>query len=174
MRNQEQFLQVLDRDEAERRVRAALDCTPRGSEVVPLDGALGRVLATDVVSPVDVPSFDRSNVDGFAVVAEDTFGASEAAPRTVLLGEEEIHTGIVPATAIHPGTAVLIATGGMVPRGADAVVMVEHAEVVDRELRIVRAVTAGSGVSFAGTDITAGETVLRRGRLLTSRDTGVL
>jgi putative molybdopterin biosynthesis protein len=174
MRDQEQFLQVLDRDEAERRFRAAIDCTPRGTEVVPLDAALGRVLAEDVVSPVDVPSFDRSNVDGFAVVAEDTFGASEEVPRTVLLGEEEIHTGIVPATEIQAGTAVLIATGGMVPRGADAVVMVEHAEVLGRELRIVRAVTAGSGESFAGTDITAGETVLRRGRLLTSRDTGVL
>jgi putative molybdopterin biosynthesis protein len=174
MRDQEQFLQVLDRDEAERRFRAAVDCTPRGTEVVPLDAALGRVLAADVVSPVDVPSFDRSNVDGFAVVAEDTFGASEEVPRTVLLGQEEIHTGIVPSTVIQPGKAVLIATGGMVPRGADAVVMVEHAEASGCELRIARAVTAGSGVSFAGTDITAGETVLRRGRLLTSRDTGVL
>ena len=174
MPEQEQFLQVLDRDEAERRFRAVLDLTPRGIEQVPLDAALGRVLAAHVVSPVDVPSFDRSNVDGFAVVAEDTFGASEEVPRVVLLGEEEIHTGIVPATVIHPGKAVLIATGGMVPRGADAVVMVEHAEVRGRELRIARAVTAGSGVSFAGTDITAGETVLRRGRLLTSRDTGVL
>jgi putative molybdopterin biosynthesis protein len=174
MSEQEQFLQVLDRDEAERRFRAALDCAPRGSETVPLDAALGRVLAVDVVSPVDVPSFDRANVDGFAVVAEDTFGASEEVPRTVLLGEEEIHTGVVPATAIEPGTAVLIATGGMIPRGADAVVMVEYAEARARELRIGRAVSAGSGVSFAGTDITAGETVLRRGRLLTSRDTGVL
>jgi putative molybdopterin biosynthesis protein len=174
MRDQEQFLQVLDRDEAERRFRAAVDCTPRGAEVVALDAALGRVLAADVVSPVDVPSFDRANVDGFAVVAEDTFGASEEVPRTMLLGEEEIHTGIVPTTVIHPGKAVLIATGGMVPRGADAVVMVEHAEALGCELRIARAVTAGSGVSFAGTDITAGETVLRRGRLLTSRDTGVL
>ncbi len=178
MGDQEQFLQVLDRDEADRRFRAAIDCIPRDIEVVPLDAALGRVLAVDVVSPVDVPSFDRSNVDGFALVAEDTFGASEEVPRTVLLGEEEIHTGIVPTTVIHHGTAVLIATGGMVPRGADAVVMVEHAEVVSqvggRELRIVRAVTAGSGISFAGTDITAGETVLRRGRLLSSRDTGVL
>ena len=99
---------------------------------VPLDAALGRVLAADVVSPVDVPSFDRSNVDGFAVVAEDTFGASEEVPRSVLLGDEEIHTGIVPTTVIHPGKAVLIATGGMVPRGADAVVMVEHAESTRR------------------------------------------
>ena len=174
MPEQEQFLQVLDRDEAERRFRAALDLAPLGAETIPLDSALGRVLAADVLSPVDVPSFDRSNVDGFAVVAEDTFGASEEVPRSVLLGDEEIHTGVIPATVIQPGKAVLIATGGMVPRGADAVVMVEYAETRDSELRISRAVTAGSGISFAGTDITAGETVLRQGRLLTSRDTGVL
>ena len=73
---QEQFLQVLDRDEAERRFRAAVDLSPRGVERVALDAALGRVLAADVVSPVDVPSFDRSNVDGFALIADNTFGAS--------------------------------------------------------------------------------------------------
>lgn len=179
MREQEQFLHVLDRDEAERRFRAALDCTPRGTESVSLDAALGRVLAADVVSPVDVPSFDRSNVDGFAVIAEDTFGATEEAPRTLMLEKEEIHTGVIPATVIHPGSAALIATGGMVPRGADAVVMVEYTdahytEARSCELRVARPVTAGSGISFAGTDITAGETVLRAGRLLTSRDTGVL
>jgi putative molybdopterin biosynthesis protein len=126
------------------------------------------------VSPVDVPSFDRSNVDGFAVVAEDTFGASEEVPRTVHLGAEDIHTGVVPAGVVRRGEAIVIATGGMIPRGADAVVMVEHADVQNGEVRIARAVSAGSGVSFAGTDITAGETVLRTGQLLTSRDTGVL
>jgi len=180
MHDQEQFLHVLDRDEAERRFRAAVDLAPRGIETISLDTALGRVLAADVVSPVDVPSFDRSNVDGFALVAEDTFGASEEVPRRVHLASEVIHTGVVPTTVIRSGEAVGIATGGMMPRGADAVVMVEHADVVsgfsrtESELRIGRAVTAGSGVSFAGTDITAGETVLRRGTILTSRDTGVL
>jgi putative molybdopterin biosynthesis protein len=174
MPEQEQFLQVVDRDEAERRFRAAIDLTQRGIEKIPLDAALGRVLAGDVVSPVDVPSFDRSNVDGFAVVAENTFGASEEIPRTVRLGDEQIHTGVVPATVIRSGEAVSIATGGMVPRGADAVVMIEHAEAAGDQLLISRAVTPGSGVSFAGTDITAGETVLRGGQLLTSRDTGVL
>jgi putative molybdopterin biosynthesis protein len=174
MAEQQQFLQVLDRDEAERRFRAAINCAPRGRETVPLDSALGRVLAEDVVSPVDVPSFDRSNFDGFAAVAEDTFGASEEVPRRVRLSEEEISTGVIPTTTIHPGSAVSIATGGMVPRGADAVVMVEHTEIRGPELHILRAVTAGSGISFAGTDVTAGETVLRKGQLLTSRDTGVL
>src|ERR1044072_4096180 len=77
---QEQFLQVVDRDEAERRFRAAIDLAPRGIEQVSLDAALGRVLAVDVTSPVDVPSFDRSNVDGYAVIAEDTYGAPEEVP----------------------------------------------------------------------------------------------
>ncbi len=174
MREQEQFLNVLDRDEAERRFRAAIDAGPRGIDRVSLDVALGRVLAADVVSPVDVPSFDRSNVDGFAVVSDSTYGASEEQPRIVRLAVETIHTGIVPRTAVAAGEAVAIATGGMMPRGADAVVMVEHADVRDGAVRIARAVTPGSGVSFAGTDITRGETVLRRGQLLTSRDTGVL
>src|SRR4029450_695400 len=125
MREQEQFLQVLDRDEAERRFRGALDLRPRGVDRIPLDAALGRVLAVDVLSPVDVPSFDRSNVDGFAVVAEDTFGASEEVPRPVGLTDEVIQTGVVPTTAVRPGEAIVIATGGMMPRGADAVVMIE-------------------------------------------------
>src|SRR6188474_1032045 len=129
MREQEQFLHVLDRDEADRRFREAVNAAPGGNETIPLDSALGRVLAADVTSPIDVPSFDRSNVDGFAVVSEDTFGASEEVPRTMNLGEETIHTGIVPTTVIRPGSAVAIATGGMVPRGADAVVMVEYAEI---------------------------------------------
>jgi putative molybdopterin biosynthesis protein len=174
MREQEQFLTVLDRDEAERRFRAAIDTQPRAVERVSVDDALGRVLAADVVSPVDVPSFDRSNVDGFAVVSDSTYGASEEQPRVVRLADEIIHTGVVPRAAIGSGEAVAIATGAMMPRGADAVVMVEHADVRGDELRIARAVTPGSGVSFAGTDITTGETVLRRGQLLTSRDTGVL
>ena len=174
MTEQEQFLHVLDRDEAERRFRAVIDLAPRGIETVPLDTALGRVLAADVVSPVDVPSFDRSNVDGFAVVAEDTYGAAEESPRRLRFRDEVIHTGIVGKTTVERGTALSIATGGMVPRGADAVVMVEHAELRDSELIISKAVTPGGGITFAGTDITTGEIVLRRGELLTSRETGVL
>jgi len=174
MADQQQFLHVLDRDEAERRFRAALALAPLGVERIALDAALGRVLADDVVASVDVPSFDRANVDGFAVVAEDTFGASEEIPRTVKLGSESIHTGLVPKTMIRSGGAVSIATGGMMPRGADAVVMVEHAETRAGELRVSRAVAPGSGVSFGGTDIASGETVVRCGQLLTSRDTGVL
>jgi putative molybdopterin biosynthesis protein len=171
---QDQFLQVIDRDEAERRFRAALDLRPLPAEEVALGEALGRVLAGDVVALLDVPGFDRSNVDGFAVRAEDTFGASEEEPRSLELNAEVLPTGVMPRQAITPGTATTIATGAVVARGADAVVMVEHTEADGLRLLVRRPVTPGANVTFAGTDIGRGETVLRRGDLLTSRETGVL
>ncbi|MAE64019.1 MAG: molybdopterin biosynthesis protein [Phycisphaeraceae bacterium] len=174
MSEQEQFLDVIDRDEAERRFLVALSLEPLGAERVALDAALGRVLARDVVSPVDVPSFDRSNYDGYAVRAADTFGADEEHPKRLRRLDEVIATAVEPQSVIEAGTTATIATGGMVPRGADAIVMVEHAEEQNREVLVRRAVTPGFGVAYAGTDVTAGETVLRRGVTLTSRETGVL
>ncbi len=174
MSDQEQFLDVIDRDEAEQRFRAALSLKPLGSEQVSLDEALGRVLACDVVARVDVPSFDRSNFDGFAVRAADTFGASELAPKTVRLLAETLDAGTAPTVDVQSGEAVAISTGGMIPRGADAILMVEHSEERDGQVLIRRAVTPGHGVAFAGTDIATGETVLRGGTVLTSRETGVL
>jgi putative molybdopterin biosynthesis protein len=171
---QQQFLEVIDRDEAERRFRAVLDLRPLDGEVVPLSGALGRVLAEDVVAPLDVPSFDRSNVDGFAVQAADTFGASEDRPRTLRLNAETLPTGVAPREAVTAGAATAIATGAMLPRGADAVVMIEFTDVRDGVLALQRPVQPGSNISFAGTDIGQGEIVLRRGDRLTSRETGVL
>jgi len=171
---QEQFLEVIDRDEAERRFRRVIRLTPLGAEFVPLAESLGRVLSGDVAAAVDVPSFDRSNFDGFAVRAADTFEATEESPRRLRLLPETLATGIVPQLEIVLGAASAIATGGMLPRGADAVVMVEHTDEESGELLVRRAVTPGAGVSFAGTDLGRGETVLRRGDVLTSRETGVL
>jgi len=174
---QQQFLEVLDRDEAERRWRDVIEVAPLGHETVPLDAALGRVLAEDVRSPVDVPGFDRSNMDGFAVQAADTFGAAEEEPVRLRLNAETIPTGVAPGEEVAPGTATQIATGGMLPRGADAVVPVEHTDLDDAEpgVLIVRHARApGGAVSYAGTDMGAGETVLFAGTRLTSRDTGVL
>lgn len=174
--HQDQFLDVIDRDEAERRFQAVLDLRPLEAEEMPLDEALGRVLAVDVVAPLDVPSFDRSNVDGFAVRAEDTFGAAEDHPLTLRLNAQVLATGVEPLQEIRPGTATAIATGGVVPRGADAVVMVEYTDTDADGARLLlrRPVAPGANITFAGTDIGRGETVLRRGDLLTSRETGVL
>jgi putative molybdopterin biosynthesis protein len=169
-----QFLEVLDRDEAERRWRAAIDAALLPAERVAIADSLGRVLAEDVRAEVDVPGFDRSNMDGFAVRAEDTYGASEEAPVRLRLGAESVPMGVAPQAEVEPGTASSIATGGMLPRGADAVVPVEVTDVEAGTLVVRRACVPGAALSFAGTDIGCGETVLFSGTRLTSRDTGVL
>ena len=174
---QEQFLEVVDRDEAERRFRRHLDLRPLGRETVPLSQGLGRVLASAVVAEVDVPGFDRASVDGFAVRADDTLGASERMPRQLTLIPEILTPGRVPVLPVGPSMAALIATGGMVPRGADAVVMVEHTEAVDDGqtlIEIRRPASAGQFIAFAGSDLARGETVLRAGHVLTSREIGML
>jgi putative molybdopterin biosynthesis protein len=171
---QSQFLEVLDRDEAERRWRAVVGSAPLGVEEVALADALGRVLAGDVRAEVDGPGYDRSNMDGFAVRAEDSFGAAEEQPVRLRLLAETIPTGVVPNGEVTHGTAMQIATGGMLPRGADAVVPVEVTDVEGETLVVRRAVVPGAAVSFAGTDMGAGETVLFAGTRLGSRETGVL
>ena len=175
---QEQFLEVVDRDEATARFQQHLKLRPLGAETIPLSEALGRILASAVVADVDVPGFDRSSVDGFAVRANDTTGASERQPKSLMLNDEILTPGTVPAIPVLPGTATLIATGGMVPRGADAVVMVEHTDTRDQGSTTVidvrRAVVSGQFIAFAGSDLACGETVLRAGQVLTSREIGML
>jgi len=173
---QQQFLQVVDRDVAEERWRAALRPRRLEAEDVPLAHALGRVLAEDVRAPVDVPGFDRSNMDGFAVRAEDTYGATEEEPVRLRVNDESLPTGVAPRLEVGPGTATPIATGGMLPRGADAVVPVESTDPEEdgRVVVVRRPRTPGAAVSFAGTDVGRGETVLFAGTRLTSRETGVL
>ena len=171
---QQQFLDVLDRDEAERRWLAAIDARVRGAELVALEHALGRVLAVDVCAEIDVPGFDRSNMDGFAVRAKDSFGASEEEPVRLRLSGESIPTGIAPIREVGCGEASPIATGGMLPRGADAVIPVEVTDLDGDQVLVRRAAVPGGAVSFAGTDVGAGETVLFAGIRLTSRETGVL
>lgn len=174
MAEQQQFLEVINRDEAERRFHRALELQPLGIELRPLDQALGRILAEDIRSSYNVPSFDRSNYDGYAVKASDTHGATEEQPCFLQLFEETIATAVVPQTEVTPGGAMSVATGGMIPRGANAIVMIEHTDVVDDHLVVRKTVSSGFGISFAGSDITSGEIVLRQGDLLTSRETGVL
>jgi putative molybdopterin biosynthesis protein len=172
---QTQFLDVITRDEATARFRAHLVLAPLGVETVPLREALNRVLARDIVAAVDVPGFDRSNVDGFAIVASDSFGTMEERTRSVVLNDEVLSPGVVPAATVLAGYATQIATGGMLPRGADAVLMVEHTDMVGGgAIEIRRPVTAGENVSYAGTDIARGEAALRAGTQLTSREIGVI
>src|SRR5690242_21674090 len=102
-REQDQFLEVVNRDTAQARWWAVIAPEPLPGEWVPLSHALGRVLADDVAAAVDVPSFDRSNVDGFALRAAESFGAAEETPRTFRLNAEDIATGVVPQLNVEPG-----------------------------------------------------------------------
>ncbi len=172
---QDQFLTILSREEALNRFQAALFPRPVPSEERPLADALDLPLAHDIAAPVDVPAFDRSNVDGFAVRSTDLATASEANPVPLRLTGETIHCGTAPVQAVETGFATVIATGGPVPRGADAVVMVEHSQPAgDDAIEVRRAATPGQFVSYAGSDMARGEMLLRAGTVLGSREIGML
>jgi putative molybdopterin biosynthesis protein len=175
---QQQFLDVIDRDEAEARFHKHLKLAPLGEEAVPLSKALGRVLSRNVVSKVDVPGFDRSQMDGFAVRSIDTVGATDDSPKVLELNAEILTPGVVPKTDVVKGFATIVATGGMIPRGADAVIAVENTDAEERlghvQIDISQTVAPGSFIAAAGSDIAQGETVLRAGQVLTSREIGSL
>ncbi len=173
---QEQFLEVVTPEEARLRFERHLALKPLAAELVLLSASLDRVLAADVSAPVDVPAFDRANVDGFAVRAADTTGASDTAPKHLALNPEIIACGAVPEIALAPSTATTIATGGMIPRGADAVVMVEWTDLASGapSIDLKRAAAPGQFIAFAGSDIARGETLLRRGTAVGSREIGML
>src|SRR6266446_3057538 len=173
--DQDQFLNILSREEALKRFEAALFPRATPSEQRPLSDALGCALAQDIVAPIDVPPFDRSNVDGFAVRSADLASASEATPVRIMLNDEVITCGTAPIRPVLSGTATSIATGGPVPRGADAIVMVEHTQpVANRAIEIRRAASPGQFISYAGSDIARGEALLRAGTLIGSREIGML
>jgi putative molybdopterin biosynthesis protein len=175
---QDQFLEVLSAEAARTRFAKHLDLTPLCGESAALAAAHGRVLAGDVAAPVDVPPFDRANVDGFALRAADTTGASDAAPRRLRLNAEVVACGHAPQIEVGPGTATAVATGGVIPRGADAVVMIEQTELCDDgaepAIELRRAAAPGQFISYAGSDIARGETLLRRGTRIGSREIGML
>lgn len=175
---QQQFLSVVSRDDAEARFRRHLLLEPLGAEVVSLVRARGRILARDLVSSVDVPCFDRSNMDGFAVRSADLEGARPDAPCRLRVNAEVLTPGVVPRISVESGTASVIATGGMLPRGADAVVMVEVTEAGEENgvayVDISQNLLAGAAISTAGSDIAAGETILRLGTELGSREIAMI
>ena len=164
------FLEVVPVSEAVEVVRRI--APPPGCEDAALEDALYRVLARDVSADIDIPGFDRSTVDGYAVAAADTTGASEAIPAMLqCLGR--IGMGSTDAGSISPGSCRYVPTGGALPRGANAVVMIEHAELIGDDVLVHRPVAPGENVVFRGEDFRAGAVVLERGRVLSPRDIGV-
>ncbi|WP_018099307.1 molybdopterin biosynthesis protein [Sinorhizobium meliloti] len=173
--DQKQFLTILSREEALARFEAALFPWSVPTEKWSLAEALGLALAEDVAAQVDIPPFDRSNVDGFAVRAADLVAASDLQPVRLMLNRETIACGSVPQLAVLPGTATAIATGGPLPRGADAIVMVEYTQPAEGgAIEVRRAVSPGQFVSTAGSDMARGEVVLRAGSVIGAREIGIL
>jgi molybdopterin molybdotransferase len=143
-------------------------------ETVPLAAADGRILAEDIGADLDIPGFTRATMDGYAVRGASTFGASEGNPAFMrVVGN--IAMGAEPDIVVGPGDAVRIATGGMLPTGSDAVVMIEHTEAIDAEtIEVYKSTAPGQHVIRRGEDMRSGDTVLKRGRLLRPQELGLL
>jgi molybdopterin molybdotransferase len=166
-----EFFKVVDLEEAK---ALASGFPPLSRERVPLVRALGRVLAADLVATADLPGFRRSTMDGYAVAAATTFGASESAP-ALLTVVGAVAMGERAEVMVKPGQAAKILTGGMVPTGADAVVMVEHTEPIDETtIEVTRAVAPGQNLIEPADDVAEGETVLTRGTHLRPQELGLL
>jgi molybdopterin molybdotransferase len=147
---------------------------PLPSEEIPLGQALNRVLAESIIAKEDLPSFTRSIVDGYAVRAQDTFGASESLPSLLeIVGEVDM--GETVSFELTGGKAARIPTGGMLPAGADSVVMVEYTEELDQKsVAISRSVAPLENIVRPGDDFSVGQEVLKAGRLLRPQEIGLL
>ncbi|WML41705.1 molybdopterin molybdotransferase MoeA [Neobacillus sp. OS1-2] len=138
-----------------------------------LGEALNDILASPVVAKENVPSFDRSTVDGYAVRAKDTYGSSESMPGFLTVAGE-VKMGEVPDAVVSHGTAVYVPTGGMMPKGSDSVLMIEHCEDVEGLLNTYKQVAPGENVIRAGEDIKEGEILLKAGTRLRPQELGAL
>ena len=157
--------------------RIAVGCAekmPRHSEMVVFQKALGRIAAENIINPEDNPAFDRSTVDGYALLAGETAKASTDAPAVFeLVGE--VRMGCFAGLQVQPGQAVRMPTGGMLPPGADTVIMQEYtARTADGRLRVFRHSAAGQNIIRRGDDAPAGAVVIPAGRRIDVPDVGVL
>ena len=144
------------------------------AEQIPTEAALDRILAAPLISPQDLPEFPRSTVDGYAVLAADTYGASAGLPAYLQVAGEA-PMGKAATIPVAAGQVVLVHTGGMIPPGADAVVMVENTQRVDAaSIEVYKPVAEGENVIQIGEDIRQGEVVLEAGRQLRPQDLGGL
>jgi len=147
---------------------------PSGEEQISLEQALGRVLAQDLIAPEDLPGFFRSTMDGYAVRAKGTFGASESIPALFDV-TGEVLMGRIPQMVVGDGQAVKISTGGMLPEGADGVVMIEYCHLLDEDtLEINRAISPLENVIQPADDFAEKDLIFKKGRLLSAQDLGLM
>ena len=167
-----EFLTLLPPDEARALLLSHLPAPITDSETIDATSSLGRVLAEDIVAPHPLPEFHRTAVDGYAVRASNTFGASDSLPAYLTL-VGEVPMGEAPAFDLGTAQCALIHTGGMLPFGADAIVMLEYAQSAhENEIEIFRAVAEGENVIRLGEDVAEGQTVLAKGSLIRPAEIG--
>ena len=166
------FGALLSYEEAKRVVDENIKPLTR-VEAISIDDASGRVLAEDIVATLSTPPFNRAAMDGYAVKAKDTFNSGQFNPKVLsLVGE--LHAGETPQTRVKTGECIQIATGAMMPGGADAVVMVEDTEAENGRVKVFRAVFPKVNVGKKGEDIKEGESILSQGFVLDAGKIGVL
>jgi molybdopterin molybdotransferase len=165
---------VIPRKEAQEIFLKGFEPPPLLEEEIEVVSSLGRIVSREIRSPVDLPEFSRSTMDGYAVLARDTFGATESLPAYLnLMGE--VPMGAEAGVEVHAQGTVKIATGGMIPTGADAVVMFEHTSVIDEGMiEVYRPVASGENVIQAGEDIRKDRIIFRKGHRVRPQDVGAL
>ena len=168
------MLNVCTPEEALNIIRREFAGSTAETEVLPLSACLGRVLAEDITANEYVPDFDRSTVDGYAVRASDTFGCSDSMPAILKL-RGIVGMGKASGIVLHGGECAYVPTGGEIPEGADAMVMIEHGESYgNEEIGILKAAAPGNNIIYRGDDVFPGKTVIRAGRVLRAEDIGAL
>ena len=168
------MLKVVSTKEADEIIERELSSFEAVTERVGIDCLTGRILATDIISPENVPSFDRVTVDGYAVQSGDTFGSSESIPSQLEI-KGEILMGQAAKDSMGAGQCFKISTGGMLPEGADSAVMVENTEeAFDGSCLVYKAVSPFENVTKKGDDVKKGDRVLSKGTVISSKHIGVL
>ena len=166
------MLKVVSTEKAREIIKENFAEIKAREEMISVSDCLGRVLYSDIIAKENVPAFDRSTVDGFAVKASDTYGSSESMPAQLSVAGE-IFMGKKADMTINDGECVRIATGGMLPEGADSVVMVEHTDTAFEDFCLIfKSVSPFENVTKKGDDIKENQVVFRKGRTLTSREVG--
>ncbi|HZH93886.1 MAG TPA: gephyrin-like molybdotransferase Glp [Tissierellaceae bacterium] len=169
-----EFFRVVSVNDARDLIKNEFGNYLMGSEEVSLVQAQGRVLSDDVVSDINVPEFDRSTVDGYAIQVEDSHGATESIPSILeVLGE--VLMGETPNYEVKTGQAVYVPTGGMMPMGATGMIMIENTEKMDQEtVLLFKPISKGENMVFKGEDIKTGQVALQAGRRIGPNEIGVL
>jgi len=166
--------ELLSIEDAGKKILIAIDLVPPAEFLTETETSVNLVISREIVSPEDLPGFTRSTMDGYAVNSTDTFGAKEGMPSYIRL-KGEINMGEKPAFKITKGETARIATGGMLPQGADSVLMLEHtSEVNENLIEVLKPVATGDNTIQAGEDCKKGEIILKKGHRIRPQDIGAL